>query len=106
VLIINESSTVAILHSALLQLYPCYYGLHIIYFPTLVKYSTLLFSLLLKLVAQNLKTIWSTSIWSSRRAIAIDRFPMMLWCLSATMLLRVFVLVFCMTLFGDKYYIL
>jgi hypothetical protein len=31
VLIINESSIGAFLHSALLQLYPCYYGLHIIF---------------------------------------------------------------------------
>jgi hypothetical protein len=31
VLIINESSIGAFLHSALLQLYPCYYGMHIIF---------------------------------------------------------------------------
>jgi hypothetical protein len=33
-LIVNESSIGAFLHPTLLQLYPCYYGLHIILFPT------------------------------------------------------------------------
>jgi hypothetical protein len=37
VLIINESSLAAILHSTLLQLYPCYYGMHIIFFPHLLS---------------------------------------------------------------------
>jgi hypothetical protein len=36
-LIINESSICAVLHSTLLQLDPCYYGMHIIIFPYLLS---------------------------------------------------------------------
>jgi hypothetical protein len=42
------------------------------------------FLLLLKPVAQKMKKIWSTTIWSSRQTFAIDQFPVELWCLSAT----------------------
>jgi hypothetical protein len=42
------------------------------------------FLLLLKLVAQKMKKIWSTMIWSSRQTFVIDQFPVELWCLSAT----------------------
>jgi hypothetical protein len=41
------------------------------------------FPLLLKPVAQKLKKIWSTLIWSSRGAIATSRLPMELCYLSA-----------------------
>jgi hypothetical protein len=64
------------------------------------------FPLLLKLAAQKLKKNWSTSIWCSRRVINPSRLPVELWCRSATLLLRVFILVFCKTLFGNKCYIL
>jgi hypothetical protein len=64
------------------------------------------FSLLLKLDVQKPKKIHSISISSSRRAIATGRLPVELWCLSAAMLPRVFGIVFCKTIFGNKYYIL
>jgi hypothetical protein len=50
-LIINESSICVILQSALLQLYPNYYDMHIIYFPVLTNHKCThpcYFSLLLK----------------------------------------------------------
>jgi hypothetical protein len=55
------------------------------------------------IVAQKLKNIWSTSIWYSRREIATGRLHIELWCLSTMMLPRVFDLVFCKTLFDNKY---
>jgi hypothetical protein len=64
------------------------------------------FPLLLKPATQKLKKIWSTLIWSSRRAIVTGQLPVELWYLSAVLLSRVFDLVFCKILFGDKYYIL
>jgi hypothetical protein len=54
---------------------------------------------------QKLKKMWSTSIGSSRQAIATGRLNVELWCLSAAVLLRVFDLVFYKTLFG-KYIML
>jgi hypothetical protein len=45
-------------------------------------------------------------IWSSRRAITLGWLHVELWCLSAVMLPRVSNLVFCKTLFGNKYYVL
>jgi hypothetical protein len=53
-----------------------------------------------------MKKIWSTTIWCSRRAIDTDRLTVELWCLSTMTLLRVFDLVLCKILFGNKYYIL
>jgi hypothetical protein len=41
----------------------------------------------------------------SRRAIATGRLPVELLCLSTMILPRVFDLVFCKALFGNKYYI-
>jgi hypothetical protein len=38
-LIFHESCIGAFLHLALLQLYPYYYSMHIIYFPTPVEYE-------------------------------------------------------------------
>jgi hypothetical protein len=64
------------------------------------------FPLLLKPAAQKMKKMWSYSIWCSRQVIATSRLRVELWCLFAVMLLRVFDLVFCKTLFGNKYYIL
>jgi hypothetical protein len=39
VLMSSSLSVGAFLHFTLLQLYPCYYDLHIILFPTLVEYE-------------------------------------------------------------------
>jgi hypothetical protein len=64
------------------------------------------FPLPLKPAAQKLKKIWSTSIWCSRWAITTGRLPIELWCHSTTMSLRVIDLVFCKTLFNNKYFIL
>jgi hypothetical protein len=111
VLITCESCISAILHSTLLQLYPCYYDLHIIIFSHLLSKShkctqPCYFPLLLKPAAQKLKKTWSTMIWSSRRVIAPGRLSVELWCLFVVMLPRVFALVFCKILFGNNYYIL
>ncbi len=103
--IIWELSLGAILLSALLQLYPCYYTLHIIYSCT-CWVPTISVLNLAYLLLRSWRRLWSTSIWCSRRAIATGRLPVELWCLSATMLPRVFDLVFCKTLFGNKYFIL
>jgi hypothetical protein len=43
---------------------------------------------------------------SSRRAITPGRLPVQLWCRSTTVSSRVFDLVFCKTLFGNKYIII
>jgi hypothetical protein len=56
--------------------------------------------------AQKLKKNCSTLMRSSRRAITPGWLPTELRCLSTTMSLRVFDLVFCKTLFGNKYIIL
>jgi hypothetical protein len=57
------------------------------------------FLMLLKLAAQNLKKILDSVMRSTRRAIAPGRLPMELWCRSATILSKVFDLVFCKALF-------
>jgi hypothetical protein len=105
VIIIWDSSIGVILHLTLLQLYPCYYGMHIIYFPHLLSTNQKC-TQLYPPAAQKLKKIWSTSIWSSRWAIVIGQLPAKLLCLSTAMLPRVFDLVFCKTLIDNKYYIL
>jgi hypothetical protein len=64
------------------------------------------FPMLLKPAAQKLKEILDSSMRSSRRAITPGRLPMELWCCSAIVSLRVFTLVFCKTLFSNKYIIL
>jgi hypothetical protein len=64
------------------------------------------FLMLLKPAAQMLKKIWDSSMRSSRQAIALGRMPVELWCRFATVSSRVFVLVFCKTLFGNKNIIL
>jgi hypothetical protein len=79
---------------------PCYYPLHIIYFLHLLSTDhkctqPSYFPLPLKPIAQKLKKIWSTSIWYFRQAIDLGRLSVVLWCLSAAMLLRVFDVVFC-----------
>jgi hypothetical protein len=110
-LIICESSICAFLLSGLLQLYvviiPCISFIFLHLLSTNHKCTQpCYFPLLLKPTAQKLKKIWSTLMRSSRRANTPGRLPMELWHLSAVMLLRVFDLVFCNTLFGNKYYIL
>jgi hypothetical protein len=74
-----------------LLLYPVYHlFLHLL--STNHKYTQpCYFPLLLKPAAQKLKMTWSSTIWSSRRAIATGRLPVRLWCLSTATLLRVFV---------------
>jgi hypothetical protein len=79
---------------------PYYYPLHIIYFLHLLSTNhkctqPCYFPLPLKPAAHKLKKIWSTLIWWSRRAIALGRLHVVLWCLFAAMLPRVFDLVFC-----------
>jgi hypothetical protein len=64
------------------------------------------FSLLYKPAAQKLKKIWDSSMRSSRRVITHGRLLEELWCRSAVVSLRVFALVFCKTLFNNKYIIL
>jgi hypothetical protein len=110
VLIIWESSIGAFL---IIALYLIYLAITLAYHYFLHLLSTnhkctqpCYFPLLYKPAAQKLKKIWSIMIWSSRWVIAPDRLPVQLWCLSAAMLPRVFDLVFCKTIFGDKYYIL
>jgi hypothetical protein len=88
-LTIWESSLGAILLSTLLQLYPCYYTLHIIYSCT-CWVPTISVLTLAHLVLRRWIRLWSTSIWCSRQAFAIGRLPVDLWCLSAAMLPRVF----------------
>jgi hypothetical protein len=89
-----------------LILYPSYhYFLHLL--STNHKCTQPCYFLLLYIpAAQKLKEILNSLMRSSRRAITPDRLPLVLWCLSATMLLRVFDLVFCKTLFSNKYIIL
>jgi hypothetical protein len=70
-LIINELSVGVFLHFTILQIYPRYYGIHIILFVGVAEhkslvYSSLLFPLLLKLVAQKLEKKWNSSTRSSR----------------------------------------
>jgi hypothetical protein len=64
------------------------------------------FPMLLKPDAQKLKEILESSMKSSRRAITAGRLPVKLWCRSAIVSSRVFALVFCKTLFSNKYIIL
>jgi hypothetical protein len=89
---------------------PCYYPLHITYFLHMLNTNhkctqPCYFPLLLKPAAQK-KMDWNSSTRSSRRAIAPVWLPVELWCLFTAMLPRVFNLVFCKTLFGNKYIIL
>jgi hypothetical protein len=56
--------------------------------------------------AQKLKKIWDFLMGSSRQAIVPGRLSVELWSLFAALLPRVFDLVFCKTLFSNKYYIL
>jgi hypothetical protein len=62
--------------------------------------------MLLKPAAQKLKEILDSSMRSSRRAITPGWLPVELWCRSAAVSSRVFALVFCKTLFDNKYIIL
>jgi hypothetical protein len=85
--------------------------LHIIYFLHLLSTNhkctqPCYFPMPQKPASQKLKKIWCSAIWSSRRMIAPGRLLVELCCLSAAMLPRVLDLVFCKTLFGNKYYIL
>jgi hypothetical protein len=64
------------------------------------------FPLVYKPAAQKLKEILNSLMKSSRRAITPDQLPMELWCRSAAVSSRVLALVFCKTLFGNKYIIL
>jgi hypothetical protein len=64
------------------------------------------FPMLLNLAAHKLKEILDSSMRSSRWVITPGRFPMELWCRSTAISSRVFALVFCKTLFGNKYIIL
>jgi hypothetical protein len=110
-LIINESSVDAFLLIALYLISPCYYHLHIILFLHLLSTNhkctqPCYFPMLLKPAAQKLKKIWDSSMWSSRRAITPGRLPVELWWLSATMLSRVFDLVFGKDIIRQIYYIL
>jgi hypothetical protein len=105
VLISWESCIGAFLHSILLYLYPCYYGMHIIFFPHLLSTNHKC-TQPCPPAAQKLKNIWSATLWCSRWAIAAGRLSVELWCRSAAMSSRVINLVFCKTLFGNKYIIL
>jgi hypothetical protein len=85
--------------------------MHIIYFLHLLSTNhkciqPCYFPMPHKPASQKLKKVWRSTIWSSRWVIAPGQFPMELWCLFAAMLLRVLDLVFCKTLFGNRYYIL
>jgi hypothetical protein len=107
-LTIWESSVGAFLHLNLLYLYLWYYILHIILHLLSTNHKctqSCYFPLLYKPAAQKLKKTWSTSMRSSRRAITPGRLSVELWCLFAVVSLRVVNLVFCKTLFGNKYII-
>jgi hypothetical protein len=83
---------------------PCHYTLHIFIDHHLLSTNhkctqPCYFPLLLKAAAQKLKKILDSSMKSSRRAITSSRMHVELWCHSATILSRVFDLVFCKTLF-------
>jgi hypothetical protein len=62
--------------------------------------------MLLKPAAQKLKEVLDSSMRSSMRAITPGRLPVELWCRFAVVSSRVFALVFCKILFGNKYIIL
>jgi hypothetical protein len=64
------------------------------------------FPLLYKPAAQKLKKILDSLMRSSRQAITPGRLPVELWCRSVAVSSRVFALVFCKTLFSNKYIIL
>jgi hypothetical protein len=98
-LIINESSVGVFLLTALYLIY-LVIPLHINYFLHLLSTNhkctqPCYFPMLLKPAAQKLKKIWDSSMRSSRQAITPGRLPVEFWCLFATMLPRVFDLVFC-----------
>jgi hypothetical protein len=105
VLITWESCIGVFLHSTLLQLYPCYYGMHIIFFSHLLSTNHKC-TQPCPPAAQKLKKIWSATIWCSRWAIATGRLPVELGCRFANVSLRVIDLVICKTLFDNKYIIL
>jgi hypothetical protein len=69
-LIIDKSSIGIILLLALLQPYPCYYGMHIIIFPHLLSTNHKC-TQPCPTATQKLKKIWSTSMKSSRRVITL-----------------------------------
>jgi hypothetical protein len=112
VLINCESCIGAFLLTTLLPYLPCYYHLHIILFLHLLSTNhkciqPWYFPLLYKPSAQKVKMVMENSLTrSSRLCAALVAVPVELWCLSTVMLLRVFNLVFCKMLFGNKYYIL
>jgi hypothetical protein len=64
----DESSIGAILLSALLQPYPCYYGMHITFIPHLLSINHKC-TQPCYIAVQKLKKIWSTSMWSSTQGI-------------------------------------
>jgi hypothetical protein len=89
-----------------LTLYPAYhYFLHLL--STNHKCTQpCYFPMLLKPVAQKLKETLDSMMKSSRWVITPGQLSVELWCRSAAVSSRVFALVFCKTLFGNKYIIL